>query len=130
MENTKLTVQDYLSIFWDAQDVGLAAMMMYLTVVSGYLVVAYLVGAQLARSQAVFISCVFVMFALYSLWGVTEYWTSAEEARQALIELGALDKVALNHLGVNAAIPALPMGLLGIAGSLVFMWDVRRKKAL
>ncbi len=122
-----MTVQDYLSIFWDAQDVGLAAFMVYLTVVSGYLVVAYLVGAQLDRSQAVFISCVFVMFASYALWGVAEYWTSAEEARQALLELDALEKVALNHLGVNAAVLAVPMLLLGIVGSLVFMWDVRRK---
>lgn len=70
------------------------------------------------------------MFALYALWGVTEYWTSAEEARQALLAVGALDGVVLNHLGVNAAIPLLPMGLLGIAGSLIFMWDVRRKKAM
>ena len=125
-----MTVQDYLSIFWNAQQVGFEAMLFYLTVVSGYLVVAYLIGAHLARSQAVFISCLFIMFALYALWGVTEYWTSAEEARQALLAVGALDGVALNHLGVNAAIPALPMGLLGIAGSLIFMWDVRRKKAM
>ncbi|MEP5570046.1 MAG: hypothetical protein ABJN62_19555 [Halioglobus sp.] len=125
-----MTIQDYLAIFWDAQEVGLAAFMMYLSVVSGYLVVAYLVGAKLDRFQTSFISCVFVMFALYPLWGVVEYWTSAEEARQALIELKALEKVELNHLGINAAIPALPMGLLGIAGSLVFMWDVRRKQGL
>ncbi|MEZ5572225.1 MAG: hypothetical protein R3E64_09385 [Halioglobus sp.] len=116
---------DYISTFWSAQEMGVQALMLYLTVSSGYLVVAYLIGAQLTKSQTLFISTLFCVFAVYALWGVGQYWTSGYMAQLALDEKGVLDSVELNHLGVNPALIALPMGFLGILGSLKFMWDVR-----
>ena len=104
---------------------GVQALMLYLTVSSGYLIVAYLVGARLTKSQTLFISSLFFVFSSYALWGVTQYWTSGEEAYLALKALGVLEHVELNYVGINPAVIALPMGILGIIGSLKFMWDVR-----
>ena len=106
---------------------GIQALMLYLTVSSGYLIVAYLAGAQLTRSQTLFVSALFLVFAFYALWGVAQYWASGDEARLALEELGA-DMIELNYLGLNPVVIALPMGVLGILGSLKFMWDVRHPK--
>jgi hypothetical protein len=54
---------DYADLFWNAQEMGINALMLYLTVISGYLVVAYLVGSDLSRNQSRFISALFVVFA-------------------------------------------------------------------
>ena len=117
---------DYITMFWSAQDMGIQALLLYLTVSSGYLVVAYIVGRELTRSQTLFISGLFLVFALYALWGVGQYWSSGDEARIALEELGA-DTIDLNYLGLNPAVIAVPMGVLGIFGSLKFMWDIRHR---
>ncbi len=108
---------------------GIEALMLYFTVSSGYLIVAYLVGASLTRSQVTFLSALFVVFIFYSLWGVSQYWAIGDEARIALEQLGALDQIRLNYLGLNPVVIALPMGILGMIGSLKFMWDVRRSNA-
>ena len=118
---------DYISMYWSGQDMGIQALMLYLTVSSGYLIVAYLAGAQLTKSQTLFVSALFLVFAFYALWGVAQYWASGDEARLALEELGA-DMIELNYLGLNPVAIALPMGVLGILGSLKFMWDVRHPK--
>ena len=121
-----METSDYIAMFWGAQEMGVQALMLYITVSSGYLIVAYLVGAQLTRSQTIFVSTLFVVFAFYALWGVAQYWTSGDMARVALELNGLADDVELNHVGLNPAVIALPMGILGIFGSLKFMWDVRK----
>ena len=107
---------------------GIQSLMFYLTISSGYLIVSYLIGAQLTKSQTFFISALFVVFASYALWGVSQYWQIGDDARLALLELGE-NTIELNYLGLNPVIIALPIGLLGIWGSLKFMWDVRHSDA-
>ena len=117
----------YVEMFWSAQEMGVNALMLYLTVISGYLVVAFVVGAQLSRAQARFVSGVFVVFACYALWGVGQYWWSGDMAR-VVLESGPMgEHIELNALEMNPAKIALPMGFIGIAGALKFMWDVRRQ---
>ena len=108
---------------------GIQALMLYLTVSSGYLIVAYLAGDKLTNSQAFFVSTLFFVFAIYALWGVTQYWASGDQARLALEASGALEEIELNYVGISPVVIALPMGLLGIIGSLKFMWDVRHSNA-
>jgi len=118
---------DYIEMFWNAQEMGVNALMLYLTVISGYLVVAFLVGRDLTRRQSQFISGIFVVFAVYALWGVVQYWWAGDMARLVL-ESGEIGKtIELNALGINPSLIAGPMGVVGIAGALRFMWDVRTK---
>ena len=124
-----MSQSDYSEIYWNAQEMGVNALMLYLTVITGYLVVAYFVGSELTRSQSRFISILFVVFAIYSLWGVTQYWWAGEMAR-VVLEAGDLGKnISLNFIGVNPAVIAGPMGIAGIYGALRFMSDVRRPKS-
>jgi len=116
-------------MFWSAQDMGVQALMLYLTVSSGYLIVAYLVGSKLTKAQVLFVSTLFFVFAFYALWGVGQYWSSGDQARIALEASEAAPEIELNYLGMNPAVIALPMGLLGIIGCLKFMWDVRHTSA-
>ena len=120
-----MSQSDYITVFWSAQEMGINALMLYLTVISGYLIVAYLVGPRLTRFQARFISCIFVVFALYALWGVAQYWATGDMARQVLAAGEPGKSIGLNYLGLNPAWIAAPMGVAGIVGALKFMWDVR-----
>ena len=61
---------DYVFMYWSGQEMGIQSLMMYLTVSSGYLIVACLAGAQLTRSQTLFVSALFFIFASYALWGL------------------------------------------------------------
>ena len=60
--------------------------------------------------------------------GVAKYWAAGYDALLALEELDADMMVELNYLEVNPVVIALTMGVLGIVGSLKFMWDVRHPK--
>jgi hypothetical protein len=119
---------DYVTMFWSAQETGIESMTLYLSVISGYLLVAYFVGAKLTRSQAMFISSIFAVFAIYALWGVAQYWWIGDMAREVLESRG-LEDVDLNYIGLNPALIGAPIGVLGIYGALRFMWHVRHPQA-
>jgi len=105
---------------------GVNALLLYLTVISGYLVAAFVVGAKLTRGQARFVSALFVVFATYALWGVGQYWSTGDMAR-VVLESGQMgEHVRLNYFDLNPAVIAVPMGIAGILGALKFMWDVRQ----
>lgn len=57
----EVTDSDQMEIFWSAQEMGVNAMMLCSTVISGYLLVAYLFGRDLTRSESQFISGIFVV---------------------------------------------------------------------
>jgi hypothetical protein len=117
---------DLAESFWNAQEMGVNALMVYMTVISGYLVVAYLVGADLTVNQSRFISALFVVFALFSLWGVVQYWWTGEQIRRFLDSTDLARVATLNALDLNPALIGGPMGLAGIVGALRFMADVRK----
>lgn len=121
-----MSQSDYVEMFWGSQEMGVNSMMVYLTVISGYLVVAYLAGSELTRTQNIFISTIFVVFASFATWGLVSYFWVGEQLRR-ILEAGGIDPtVVLNPVGVNPAVIAAQMMVAGIFGALRFMWDVRR----
>ncbi len=97
-----------------------SAMSIYVTITSGYLLVAYLAGKDLTRLQAVFISVLYVTFATFNTFAVVSYFQSAFH---------------FGHTYGAGLVPYWPVyGLgtlfpLGILACLKFMWDVRHPKA-
>jgi hypothetical protein len=97
----------------------------YLTVVSAYLVAAFIAGERLTRRQVVIVNCLFVAGA-----GIFTYTTIGLLFRQQhyVLELAQLQpKIVL-----PGRVPLAPiMGFVqlgGIGASLKFMWDVRHPK--
>lgn len=99
---------------------------MYFTILSAYLVAAYLVGSQLNRSQMVIISGAFVVAASMCCFvAVSHTLRSLEFANEVRL---------LNPNRDFAVKPWVPLAwgsLLGagIVIGLKFMWDVRHPKA-
>ena len=95
------------------------AMTIYLTGTSGFLLVAYLVGKELTRSQVVIINCLYATFASFGTLAAVSFF-------QAAFHFGHT-----YGAGMVPRWPAYSVGTLftlGILASLKFMWDVRHPK--
>ena len=55
------------------------SVVLYLSIISGYLLVAYLVGAKLTQQQTLIISVLFVAGAAMQCWGLVTYQLANEE---------------------------------------------------
>lgn len=93
---------------------------LFLTVVSGYLAIAYVVGSSLTRAQVTTITGIFLVFTFVQVMGHLS----------TMLELGALSEQI--QLGIESpikmefwafAFSAVHLSI--IAASLKFMWDVR-----
>ena len=65
-----MTEVEAWTLLVDFNTAGMNGMALYLTVASGYLIVAYLAGKQLTTYQVALISVMFVVFALLFTYGV------------------------------------------------------------
>ena len=95
---------------------GMTAMALYFTVVSGYLIGAYMVGAELSRSQVWIVTSLFVVFALSLVFGTFSFFAAASsygERPTDSVEYWLAPIIGLAEIA-------------GIAASLKFMFDIRR----
>ena len=101
------------------------ALSIYLTITSAYLVVAYLVGDKLARSQVVVVSTLFIVATLTAVSAMIGHGMRIVEHSQSLAQLNP-DRI---YTGTMAT-PVIMIFLMlsGIVASLKFMWDVRHPK--
>ena len=98
----------------------------YLTVTSGYLAVAYIIGDRLTTHQVTVISVLFIFFAGVSTWGAFGYAMRGMDYVEPLRLLNP-DRIYYGHPAAGAIICGILSG--GILASLSFMWSVRRPKA-
>ena len=102
---------------------GMTAMALYLTAASGYLLVSYLVGANLTRLQLVVITGLFLWFSLFLTYGTVGYFGRALYFFEQL-------QVKPPGIGMNYWVLVLSAGFefFGVFACLKFMWDVRHPK--
>ena len=103
---------------------------MYFTLVSAYLVVAYLVGAKLTNTQNLIVTGLYFVWTVgiiqsqYStgvqMMGITDQLLSSSSSFLS-VDVGAQTKA-----GVYSFLTVQPLGL---CASLYFMWSVRHPKA-
>ncbi len=104
-------------------DLALSCVMLYLSLVSGYLGVAHFVGARLRKGQVIFITSIFVAFALFATWGSSGFFLVAEYFYR--------NAESYQYFPTDEWIPAYVIvsvvEALGILVSLIFMRDIRLK---
>jgi len=101
---------------------------LYLSIVSGYLLVAYLAGANLTRTQTTIISTLFVFGAGLQIWGLISYQIANEEYLAAKAMISPLTKYQQTLASQNAGFIISSILGAGIIASLYFMWTVRHPK--
>ena len=104
-------------------EAGMFGISIYLSVVSGYLVVAYMAGKDLGKFQLFTVSVLFVTFSFFASFGSFGLIRGAVNAFAGIDDgLGGIAKAI--YLAVPYAI--LFVQLLGIGLSLKFMLDQRK----
>lgn len=115
---------DSLQLFSSLMQGGYTALSIYLTVLSGYLVVAYLIGNKLSRFQANALTFLFICFAFVL---VTGGWAFFNSGMSILLSLGDRGKATvLRFLAVGVHLLAL-VQITGIGLAIKFMLNERRK---
>ena len=104
---------------------------MYFTLVSAYLVIAYLVGSKLDKAQN------FIVTGLYIVWTVgiiqSQYSTSVQMVGITDLLLSSESTFLPSEVGTQTQAGVysfLVVQALGLFASLYFMWTVRRSKAV
>ena len=116
---TEYELLDSVSSFSEA---GMSALMGYLTITSGYLIAAYLVGRHLTYIQNVTISVLFlVMSAMFSF----SAFGSLSRGVILADELEAINPDQTFFLDAWVPLVTVTILLCGIFACLKFMWDIR-----
>lgn len=100
-------------------------MAIYLTVVSGFLITAFVAGARLSLLQATILSVGFVVAAFISTYGTYGAGITQVYYTELLREI-AENSPQRNQVWVMNSLCLMMLG--GIVASLVFMWSVRHPK--
>lgn len=117
---------EMLEHFWNAQEMAVNSFVAYITMLSGYLVVAFVVGKRLSRFQVFIITIGFIIFTLFAIWGAGTFWNTAYVTGLALI---SNHPDLLSYLyWLNPAYVAVACMAGGIIAGCKFMWDVRHPK--
>lgn len=120
-----LTEYELAGLAVDIQEPITAVVSVFLTILSGYLVIAWLVGAKLTRAQVGLINTLFVGFQGMEILAWGGRWMFYF---RCLNELESFDPVFYR---VTSPVVVSLFGILMLAsifGSLKFMWDIRHPK--
>ena len=98
-----------------------------ITIISGYLVVAYIAGAKMTRAQVTLVNFLYVLMSAFLIWACREMALRAavfEDTAYAMATGPVSELYARGDVAV-AIISAFSLALLA---SFKFMWDVRHPK--
>lgn len=104
------------------QGLAQSGLMNYFAILSAYLVVAYFVGANLSRQQAIIITGLYLVMQLFMTWGIFTYFTATRLLAETITE-GGWQAPPIKPIYIAA-----PLLIFGIIAGLKFMWDVRHTK--
>lgn len=104
---------------------AMTSMSLYLTIVTAYLVTAFVAGKRLQPIEVFIVTVLFVLSASFFIFGTVGFFT-----RQVYVvqKLAAIQTDATFFM--SSSTPMLyivVVELLGILASLIFMWSVRRR---
>jgi hypothetical protein len=101
------------------------ALGLYLSVLTGYLIIAYLVGNKLTRVQVLIVTVLYVSAsAIITLWFFA-WWSRALEFAMEAKQLNP-DRQVANSIGATWAITS--MLVMATVASLYFMWSMRHSR--
>jgi hypothetical protein len=113
-------------------DLAMSYSQYLLSALTGYLLIAFFIGASLTRFQVSFVNILFVL--LYgsvsgSLAGVIKrvgYFSAKLGDMKSEIPV---DTIAFSSANEAGGVTAITISVLLMVGCLVFMWDVRHRKS-
>ncbi len=117
-----MTTVEFILSVTALHETGFTALAIYLTVLSGHMVVAYSVGAYLTKSQLIFINSIFLVFSIMLSFASYAYFSSAYQ-----LGLEYRPETSPRSEGIMLVLFLIAQ-FIAIMGSLKFMFDIRKKR--
>lgn len=122
-----MTDFELTQLVYIANEAGNTALALYMTAVSGYLIIAYSVGAAMNRYQLALVNALFLFFSGAFSYSAMISFHNMRTFSEALFEK-IPGQPSVSSTAEDTFLFAIVGSLiLGIVGSIVFMWDVRRR---
>ena len=125
-----MTESDWIETYGMVSSVQLANNGILITLISGYLVVAYLVGKQLTRTQVIIMNALYLISALLLVFGSFYHGLDAQIARKMMaLQIPELDLFSYASMNIYfwPSIVSIVYSCL-IFASFFFMWQLRHPK--
>ena len=100
----------------------------YFSILTAYLLVAYLVGKQLTRYQVVFINVVFLFYNMIALVNLAGMVRTRMSLSERLIEMSDGARSMNEETGLFIISIFILMRLMLVVGAMGFMWQIRHPK--
>jgi hypothetical protein len=114
---------DYLEAATSYFGLTIDTLSFYMTVTSGYLIVAYLAGAKLSRLQVAVISTLYIFMSSTATYGLYAF---VARGMAFSLKHSALDPEIVVYANPVLSIVLSATLAGGIIASLIFMWNIRR----
>lgn len=117
--------KDYAELITSYATQGGTFFAIWVSIVSGYLIVAYLAGARLNRSQVAILNVFYLFVSLLVIFGFYGSFTVQAYYVEQLRSIAPHSPQIMNQYvtwGIATA------SILGVLASLKFMWDIRHPK--
>jgi hypothetical protein len=120
-----VTEAELLAVSHESWSNAISLVALFVSILSGYLIVAYMVGKNMTRSQIVILNTLFLGLSGFFVLGALEFARISLEMEYLALEIGTQRIVEPQAY--------LPYGLtmfygICIIAALRFMWDVRHPK--
>jgi len=99
---------------------------LYFALVSGYLIVAWVVGARLSTIQVSVINGLFVVWIVSITQGYVSAASAVVELEKAISQIASASPDSIDTYSGTYAFAVVQ--ILGLVASLFFMWNVRHPK--
>lgn len=120
-----MTEYELADLVISAQGTLTPVVSLMVTVLTGYLIVAWLAGDKLTRAQVILVSTLFVFIEAIVMYSWVARWTIVSVYYSELVALNAFKYQAPT---IWAAPIFVGLFTLAMLASLKFMWDVRHPK--
>lgn len=123
-----MSTDGLLEVSFVAWGNAVALLALLVTIISGYLVTAFVAGDKMLRSQVAIITALYLLLSIFVLWGTRNMIDKAADFEEAAYGLASGD-LAQFTTGENVGLAIVAIFAICIVASLKFMWDVRHPRA-
>ncbi len=122
----RMTPYEYLDLAQSAFSSSISSYAVFLSIISGYLVTAYLVGAKLTKTQISMLNTLFLLVVSFLIFSISSYVFWGTEFSSLAGQEGAERPLMAPRTWMSIVLALV--NLFTAAICLVFMWNMRHSK--
>ncbi len=121
-----MTEYELLDVMETVNGNSITATGVYFSILTAYLLVAYVAGLKLTRYQVAFINVIFILYNIIAALNLAMMIRVRLILSQRLIEMSGEARMFSDETGAVVIAVFILMRAMLVLGALIFMWQVRR----